>query len=142
MAKIGALYMRGGEFGGRRVLDAAWVGKSLTGQVKMPTRGGAADYGYYWWLYPERRVFEAWGGSGQRISVLRDVGVVIVMTADIPDDTPRSPLAARLADGVRESVKSSMPLPDNPSAVADLWCSLSVAGARVARGGSRPTPSS
>jgi CubicO group peptidase (beta-lactamase class C family) len=132
MAKVGALYMRGGEFETRPILDPEWVSKSWTGQVKMPTRGGTADYGYYWWLYPERRIFEAWGGAGQRISVLRDVGVVVVMTADIPDDIPRSPFAARLTDGVRESVKSSGRLPDNPSAVADLQRSISVAVARSA----------
>jgi CubicO group peptidase (beta-lactamase class C family) len=126
MAKVGVLYMKDGEFERRRILDPEWVRKSLTGQVKMPTRGGVADYGYYWWLYPERRMFEAWGGAGQRISVLRDVGVVVVMTADIPDDIPRSPLAARLVEDVRESVKSSGRLPGNPSAVADLQRSIPV----------------
>ena len=77
----------------------------LTAHVKMPARGGAAGYGYYWWLYPERKLFEAWGGAGQRIGVFRDLGLVVVMTADIPDDIPRSPFAARLYDAVRESVK-------------------------------------
>jgi CubicO group peptidase (beta-lactamase class C family) len=137
MAKVGALYLTSGEFETRHILDPEWVSKSLTGQVKMPTRGGAADYGYYWWLYPERTLFEAWGGAGQRISVLRDVGVVVAMTADIPDDIPRSPFAARLVDGVRESVKSSGRLPENPSAVADLQRSISVTVIRSARGGSR-----
>jgi CubicO group peptidase (beta-lactamase class C family) len=90
MAKFGALYLDGGEYETRRVLDREWVDKSLTVRTKMPTRAGPADYGYYWWLYPERRVVEAWGGAGQRISVFRDVGLVIVITADVSGDFPKS----------------------------------------------------
>jgi len=109
MAKLGSLYLSYGQLETRRVLDRGWVEKSLTAHVKMPTAGGPAGYGYYWWLYPERELFEAWGGAGQRIGVLRDIGLVVVMTADIPNDIPRSPFAARLYDIIRESVKSSRP---------------------------------
>ena len=105
MAKLGSLYLGYGESGTNRILDREWVERALTAHVKMPARGGAAGYGYYWWLYPERKLFEAWGGAGQRIGVFRDLGLVVVMTADIPDDIPRSPFAARLYDAVRESVK-------------------------------------
>jgi CubicO group peptidase (beta-lactamase class C family) len=86
----------------------------------MPTAGGPADYGYYWWLYPERRLVEAWGGAGQRISLFPDLGVVVVMTADIPDDIPRSPVAARVYDIIEHSIRSSEPIPANPPAVSDL----------------------
>src|SRR5215510_140585 len=120
MAKFGSLYLHDGEFKGRRILDSKWVETSLTTHVKMPTAGGSADYGYYWWLYPERRLFEAWGGAGQRIGVFRDLGLVIVITADMPQDIPRSPFAARVYDVIRESVKSTHALPANASAVSDL----------------------
>ena len=120
MAKFGSLYLDYGQWQTARVVERAWVQKSLTAQVKMPTRGGPAYYGYYWWLYPERNLFEAWGGAGQRIALLRDVQVVVVMTADMPTDFPRAPFAAQLYDVVRESVKSSRPLPPNPSAVSEL----------------------
>jgi len=120
MAKFGWLYLSDGQWQASRLVEAAWVEKSLTAQVKMPTRGGPADYGYYWWLYPERNLFEAWGGAGQRIGLLRDLRVVVVMTADMPDDFPRAPLAARLYDVIRESARASRPLPANPSAVSDL----------------------
>ena len=75
----------------------------MTGQVKMPARGGPVDFGYYFWLYLERNLAEAWGGAGQRIAVLRDLGVVVVMTADMPDDIPRSPFAAQIYDALRAS---------------------------------------
>jgi CubicO group peptidase (beta-lactamase class C family) len=120
MAKFGWLYLSEGQWQASRVVEAAWVEKSLTAQVKMPTRGGPADYGYYWWLYPERNLFEAWGGAGQRIGLLRDLRVVVVTTADMPDDFPRAPLAAHLYGVIRESARASHPLPANPSAVSDL----------------------
>jgi CubicO group peptidase (beta-lactamase class C family) len=107
IAKIASLYLSYGEWRTRRVLDRAWVEKSLTPHVKMPTRGGPADYGYYWWLYPERGLFEAWGGAGQRIGVFRDLRLIVAVTADMPDDFPRSPFAARLYDAIRSAVTSS-----------------------------------
>src|SRR5262249_6952078 len=124
MAKLGSLYLGYGELERHRILDREWVEKSLSAQVKMPARGGPIDYGYYWWLYPERNLFEAWGGAGQRIAVLRDLGLVVVITADIPSDIPRSPSAARLYDSLRESVKSSSPLPSNPSGLSELKRSI------------------
>ncbi len=120
MATLGSLYLNYGDLDNQHVLDRGWIEKSLTVHVKMPAKGGPVDYGYYWWLYPERKLFEAWGGAGQRIGIFRDLGLVIVMTADIPDDIPRSPLAAKVYDVIRESVKSSSPLPANPSAASDL----------------------
>src|SRR5262249_20691935 len=96
IAKFGWLYLSDGAWQTRQVVERAWVEKSLTAQVKMSTRGGPADYGYYWWLYPERDLFEAWGGAGQRIGLLRDLQVVVVVTADMPNDIPRSPFASHL----------------------------------------------
>jgi CubicO group peptidase (beta-lactamase class C family) len=124
MAKLGSLYLAGGEWRMQRILDREWVEKSLTAHVLMPTRGGPAGYGYYFWLYPERKLFEAWGGAGQRIGVFRDLGVVVVMTADIASDIPRSPLATRLYDVIRSAVKSSGPLAANPSAASGLARSI------------------
>jgi len=62
MTKLGSMYLTYGKFETHRILDREWVEKSLTTRVKMPTAGGPAEYGYYWWLYPERTLFEALGG--------------------------------------------------------------------------------
>ena len=125
MAKIGLLYLEGGRFRGRRILEREWVETSLSSHAKMPAKGGAVDYGYYWWLYPERGLAEAWGGAGQRIAAIRDLGVVVVMTADDPADYPRSPVAAHIYDLVRASVKSLRNLRQNPRGYADLTQALS-----------------
>ena len=120
MMKIGFLCLQGGRFDGRRILENGWVRRSLNEHGKMPAKGGPVGYGYYWWLYPERHMAEAWGGAGQRIAVIHDLETVVVMTADDPGDYPRSPLAARIYDLVRESVKSSRPLRQNPAAALEL----------------------
>lgn len=120
MMKIGSLYLGGGRFAGRRVLEGEWVTQSLRPHGEMPAKGGPVPYGYYWWLYPDRHVAEAWGGAGQRVAIMRDVNVVIVMTADDPRDYPRSPFAARIYDSIRASMKSSHSLPQNPRAARKL----------------------
>jgi CubicO group peptidase (beta-lactamase class C family) len=130
MAKLGSLYLGLGEFETHRILGREWVEKSLTAQVKMPTRGGPAEYGYYWWLYPDRKLVEAWGGAGQRIGVFQDLGLVVAMTADISSDIPRSAFAARLYEIIRASVKSSRALPANASAVSELRRSIADATTR------------
>jgi CubicO group peptidase (beta-lactamase class C family) len=124
MAKFGLLYLHGGKAGGRPVVPLGWVKRSLTPQVKMPTKGGPADYGYYWWLYPDRKLFEAWGGAGQRIGVFRELDVVVVMTADMPQDYPRSPFAAKMYETIQGSIRSTKPLPANPAAMSALKRSL------------------
>jgi len=120
MMKIGLLYLGGGQFENRRILDSEWVEKSLSPHGKMPAKGGPVEYGYYWWLYPERNVVEAWGGAGQRIAIIRDLKVVVVITADDPADYPRSPLAGHLYDLIRASAKSAVRLPPNPTAASEL----------------------
>jgi CubicO group peptidase (beta-lactamase class C family) len=71
----------------------------------MPARGGGADYGYYFWLYPERKLFEAWGGAGQRIGMFPELGVAVVMTASIGDDIPRSAFAGTIYDYVLQATR-------------------------------------
>jgi CubicO group peptidase (beta-lactamase class C family) len=105
MTKLGGLYLANGVWNGQRILSVDWVKKSLTAQTQMPTKGGAAGYGYYWWLYPERKLFEAWGGAGQRIGIFPELAVVVVMTAAIGDDFPRSPFAAKLYDYALQATK-------------------------------------
>ncbi len=105
MTKLGLLYLASGAWNGQRVLSADWVRKSFTAHTKMPARGGAADYGYYFWLYPERKLFEAWGGAGQRIGMFPELGVAVVMTASIGDDIPRSAFAGTIYDYVLQATK-------------------------------------
>jgi hypothetical protein len=42
------------------------------------------------------------------------------MTADIPDDRPRSVVAAKVFEVVQNSIKSPHPIAANPTATSDL----------------------
>lgn len=120
MAKIGLLYLNRGQWQGRQIVPSRWIELSWQLHAQMPTWGGPADYGYYWWLYPEQGLCEAWGGAGQRIAVLASNGVVVVITADNPDDSPRSESASAFYANVVNLATSSNALPPNPSAMVRL----------------------
>lgn len=108
-AKLGQLYLNHGLWEGRMVVSPGWVDASVQSHTRMPTTGGPADYGYYWWVYPERGLYEAWGGAGQRIGVFPAHSLAVVMTADIGDDVPRSPFAAAIYRSICESVTAQGP---------------------------------
>lgn len=78
MAKIGLLMLRTGQWDGRRIISKSWIDNSVIVHARVNEN---EDYGLGWWL--SRRVatlFEANGRGGQRISVVPDKNVVIVMT--------------------------------------------------------------
>jgi CubicO group peptidase (beta-lactamase class C family) len=53
-----------------------------------------------------QRILSAdWGGAGQRIGMFPELGVVVVMTASIGDDFPRSPFAGTIYDDVLQATK-------------------------------------
>ena len=130
MAKLGYLYLSDGMWEGETIIPSTWVDLSFQSHTKIETAGGAADYGYYWWIYPERGLYEAWGGQGQRIGVFPDLNIVTVMTSDIPDDKPRSPFFSSIYDYITESAKSTNALPENPEALAELERWIEVARER------------
>lgn len=116
MAKLGYLYLNNGVWEGKSIVPSDWVHSTFQSHTKI----GPSDYGYYWWLYPERGFCEAWGGQGQRIGVFPELNIVTVMTSDIPDDSLRSPFFSSIYDYIVESVKSSSDLPANSEALAEL----------------------
>lgn len=120
MAKLGWLYLQHGAWDDRQLVSRRWVEASLEPHVEMPASGGAAGYGYYWWVYPERGLCEAWGGQGQRIGLLPALDVVIVVTADIADDQSRSRFAESLYEYICRAATSADPLPANPAAIECL----------------------
>ena len=66
LAKIGYLFLRGGEWEGKRVLSPEWVRASVTPAVATGPSPAAPRYGLKWWLYrnPVDTSRVVWGGSG------------------------------------------------------------------------------
>ena len=79
MAKLGTLFLNGGEWGGTQVVPADWVARSAE---TVFTVADGVGYGYQWWTFPEIGVYFAAGAYEQRIYVAPDLDLVVVFTAD------------------------------------------------------------
>lgn len=88
LAKIGQLFLQGGAWAGRQVIDREWVTLSTTRHVQdIPWgRGGVYGYGFMW--YPGRtkgpdgyRVVRASGNGDQRLFIVPHAEVVVVVFA-------------------------------------------------------------
>jgi hypothetical protein len=115
MAKLGFLMLQHGRWENEQVLPAAWVASSADVAAVVNEN---EDYGLGWWV--SRRIptlFEANGRGGQRISVVPDKNVVVVMTGGgfEPGDIGRFVLAA---------LRSDRPLPDDRVGQARLATAL------------------
>lgn len=111
MAKIGLLWLRGGQWDGRQIVSREWVESSIRTQIRT---GRDDDYGYGWWITDDKGAFAAIGRGGQRIQVWPDLDAILVMTGggvDLDDIEPM--ITAAFSGGEK-------PLPANPAGVARL----------------------
>jgi CubicO group peptidase (beta-lactamase class C family) len=108
-AKIGYLYLRGGEWEGKRLLPAAWIDR-----VNRPTVDMHASfdpdlrYANFFWALPDKHVYMAVGYRCQLIMVFPKPDIVAVTTAR--DSCP----IARLAGLISGAVKSETALSPDP----------------------------
>jgi CubicO group peptidase (beta-lactamase class C family) len=89
MIKIGELWLNGGVWHGRRILDADYITQAATNQVPE-LAGKIRGYGYLWWVTPlaTHRAYSARGRYGQLITVVPDLQAVIVISSRTLDDPP------------------------------------------------------
>jgi CubicO group peptidase (beta-lactamase class C family) len=80
MAKLGYLFLHGGQWDGQQIVSAGWV-KNATAQHTAAT--GGLGYGYQWWTVPSLRAYTALGLFGQTILVIPEDDLVIVTTAQV-----------------------------------------------------------
>jgi CubicO group peptidase (beta-lactamase class C family) len=124
MARLGLLYLNGGEWDGRRVLSEAWVEDSRLAHSEHAWGDG---YGYMWWVsrqpdYEELEAYSARGVGNQFVQVLPGADMVIVNRTNTfaGDRVPKEPLLdlgrAVLAARVGESKEEPklVPLPAQP----------------------------
>jgi len=115
MAKIGYLYLRKGQWAGRRLLPAEWVEKVFSASVDMGFGAKPAfSYANGWWTIPEKRAYIAAGYNRQLIIVLPEVDVVAVTTSR--RNFPLPPLI----DAITAAARSATPLPADTVAQAQL----------------------
>lgn len=84
MLKLGQLYLNGGVWNGRRLVDQRWIDASVT---RHTTFGPNHDYGYAWHLHSFRvdghdyRGYAAEGNGGQFVIVVPELELVVAITA-------------------------------------------------------------
>ena len=61
LARIGYLYLHGGQWNGRQIVPAAWIKEATARHVRAAAPGW--DYGYQWWL-TTRGGTDVWAGRG------------------------------------------------------------------------------
>jgi CubicO group peptidase (beta-lactamase class C family) len=115
MARLGYLYLRGGEWDGVQVVPSDWVENSTSPQI---TAGTMADsYGFHWWVDDDMFMMQGYGG--QFVYVLPAQDLVVVFTGALRQQrffTPRS----LLSNYIEAAVIADHALPANPSAAARL----------------------
>jgi CubicO group peptidase (beta-lactamase class C family) len=84
LAKLGYLYLNGGRWGTTQVIPAGYVAASTRPHSTPPPGFPAESYGYQWWVTSQAQhpSFLAVGFGGQRIRVVPDLDLVVVITAD------------------------------------------------------------
>jgi CubicO group peptidase (beta-lactamase class C family) len=91
LAKVGQLYLDGGVFQNRRLIEKQWIEDSwghYSDHVTDPqVFGEGISYGYQWWTVDVQgpsgpvEVHRAWGYGGQFIFVIPEFDMVVVTTA-------------------------------------------------------------
>jgi len=110
MAKLGLLYLHNGNWNGKQVVPEGWAIAST--QTHAVGTGGK-NYGYLFWVYPSH--FAAEGLGEQKIMVVRDRNMVVVMTSAI--DWHKGPVLEGLLDNyIIPAAKADGPLPENRAA--------------------------
>lgn len=114
MAKIGYLWLRGGQWENRQLVPADWMQAAV--QVHShPGSSPGPGYGYGLWIYPDRSppIFEGLGRGGQRISVVPAKNLVVVFTGGEfePGD---------IGQFIGRAIKSDRALPENSAGAARL----------------------
>ncbi|MBD3190570.1 MAG: serine hydrolase [Candidatus Heimdallarchaeota archaeon] len=85
MARFGYLYLNNGTWEEeQQLVPRTWVNQSTSKNIQVDE---ATDYGYLWWLYPERGLYAAQGFLGQRIFVFPEYDLLVVFTGALFDAT-------------------------------------------------------
>ena len=107
-AKLGQLYLDGGQFGGKRVISSEWIRRSSETRGIAPKKNGDFNYGYHLWVARESSEILFNGMLGQNVWICPKNGIVAVLCCgnnELFQDSPaleivRKYLAAPIADPV------------------------------------------
>jgi CubicO group peptidase (beta-lactamase class C family) len=81
MAKLGYLYLHGGNWDGQQIVSSAWIEEATRQHVETEDEG--YGYGYQWWTYSPLGAYAAIGMGGQTVIVAPDLDLIVVTTAQM-----------------------------------------------------------
>src|SRR5262249_40920940 len=112
LAKIGYLFLHGGQWEDKQLLSRAWVERSTAPRIAYDNSN---VYGYGWGAHPEVApgLSEADGRGGTRPSLLPEKDIILVLTGGGFEPGELVPL-------LRASLKSDQALTPDPDAHAHL----------------------
>ncbi len=111
MAKFGYLFLSNGRWDNRQIVSSKWVAESTRKHISANSTLG---YGYQWWVMSPGN-YAALGYRGQRIFVLKDRQMVVVLTSRLKQQDGFIPTGI-LRGYIIPAVKSNSPLPENTKA--------------------------
>jgi CubicO group peptidase (beta-lactamase class C family) len=132
MAKIGYLYLHGGQWAGQQLLPPGWTDRVSHAQVDMHL--GALRYANGWWVLPKRHAYMAVGLACQLIIVLPEIDTVAVATGR------QVYSLAQIVDRIASAATSSAALPPDAAGNVGLADRIAAAGSER-RSPVRPPPS-
>jgi CubicO group peptidase (beta-lactamase class C family) len=88
LAKIGQLVLNAGRWNDRQLVPARWLEQSFQSHVRTPPMNDEGEYacGYQWGLVNmngnnQRRIFALPGNGGQRLTIIPELQLVVVIMA-------------------------------------------------------------
>ncbi len=115
LVRLGQLFLQRGTFGGKRLLDAAFVDEATSNRVG--DLGPANGYGYGWWT-TSRAAYYADGRGGQLLIIAPEFDALAVTTGGETSEQEQA-LQKLLSDDFASTLSDSA-LPENPDAVKRL----------------------
>ena len=119
MAKIGYLYLQGGQWDGQQIVPEQWIEDSTRKTISATLEDG---YGYQWWI-DDSGTYMALGYAGQFIFVVPEQELVVIFTSDLDEADFYIPQVL-LGEFIIPAAISSVPIPANPVAESSLQDSI------------------
>jgi CubicO group peptidase (beta-lactamase class C family) len=109
LAKIGRMVLDNGQWQGRQIVPARWVEDSLRPHIDT---GDGLHYGYQWWTgtlkWQDRMLAwaAAFGNGGQRLFVVPELSLAVVITAGAYNDRSIGHDVHQLFEDIVQTLKS------------------------------------
>lgn len=104
LARIGALYQRGGVFDDERVFGPEWVEASWARHTRSRYTGDAYGYGWFTTELADETVHYGWGYGGQFLYVIPRLDLTVVLLSDPEPPSPQSSLVRRVHAVIAEEI--------------------------------------